>query len=186
MCRSLQVQRDSFVWISTIFSKPYFLLGGWWDGGGIKSFFLPQRKILTSIFQYAHNGPGLLHSLRPREEPMWVNFQNWRFILKLLPPLKQFLVSSSITEEFIMRRKTYVSERSWPFCFPVYGHYLCSCGFHSSKSVLGLEICSVHSSLTNYCLSVNTSHPILSTFLCLNFFSTPPQKRAPIFLTKAL
>lgn len=70
--------------------NPIFCWGADETGEESIHFFLPQWKILTSIFQYAHNGPGLLHSIRPREEPMWVNFQNWRFILKLLPPLNSF------------------------------------------------------------------------------------------------
>lgn len=58
---------------------------------------------------------------------------------------------------------------------------LCSPGFHSSKSVTGLEVCTVHHSPTHYCLGwgvggVTVSHLIFSTFLfvlCLHFPSSP-------------
>lgn len=77
------------------------------------------------------------------------------FYFEVATTIKQFLVSSSIIEEFITRRRrTCRSGRSRPFCFPVYGHYLCSCGFHSSKSVLGLEVCTVHSSLISVWVSI--------------------------------
>lgn len=60
---------------------------------------------------------------------------------------------------------------------------LCSPGFHSSKSVTGLEVCTVHDSPTHYCLGwgvggghCKSPHPFNVPFCPLPAFSflSPP------------
>lgn len=116
----------------------------WW---GIKSFFLPQRKTLTIISQYAHTRPSVqnracqrFHPIRPWEQPMCFNFQNSHFILKLLPPLNSFwyhLVSQENLQQEGVRNCS--SEGSWPL-FPVQapGSTLQIC--------IRTGVCTVHSS----------------------------------------
>ena len=130
MFRSLQVQRDSCFWPSTIFSKPGSLLGGWW-GEESNLFFLHQWKILTNISPFPHTGPGsteqsfsILSSHKTLRTSCF-NFQTSHFILKLLLPLHSFW-SHLVLQNFKQGEKTCGSEGSWPFCLCVCGHHLCS------------------------------------------------------------